>query len=183
MPCQYPDSNGTDLEREANPLPRGSIDLGDSYVLLRAMDTTAQPVSALEAVAINAYLRQIEMPEQANPHVVRWACLWLPNGQVARSAWKELLKPLTKLRMTRNVKVSLLKSHNELAYGWIPSSSCPMTIALLSGRFSSSSKSSVVMQPILSHSFLCLDHHTLGYSNNHIIQSGLVNVKQKMHYK
>ena len=71
------------------------------------MDTTARPVTALEAVAINAYLRRIEMPEQANPHVVRWAHLRLPNGQIARSAWKESLKPLTKLRMSRNVKVSL----------------------------------------------------------------------------
>jgi hypothetical protein len=97
-----------DLDQEKNPLPRGSVDLGDSYVFLRAMDTTARPDTALEAVAINAYLRRIEMPEQANPHVVRWVRLRLPNGQIARSAWKESLKSLTKLRMARNVKVSLL---------------------------------------------------------------------------
>jgi hypothetical protein len=36
--------------------------------------------------------------------VRRWARLRLPNGQVARSMWKESLKPLTKIRIARNVK-------------------------------------------------------------------------------
>ena len=39
------------------------------------------------------------------PKVTRWARLRLPNGQVARSRWKESLKPLQKLRTARNVKV------------------------------------------------------------------------------
>ncbi|KAI1795269.1 hypothetical protein LXA43DRAFT_874110, partial [Ganoderma leucocontextum] len=36
--------------------------------------------------------------------VRKWARLRLPNSQIARSAWKETLKPLDKLRMSRNVK-------------------------------------------------------------------------------
>ena len=39
------------------------------------------------------------------PKVTRWARLRLPNGQVARSHWKECLKPLGKVRTARNVKV------------------------------------------------------------------------------
>lgn len=37
--------------------------------------------------------------------IARWARLHLPNGQVARSRWKETRKPLTKVRTARNVKV------------------------------------------------------------------------------
>lgn len=39
------------------------------------------------------------------PKVTRWAWLRLPNGQVARSHWKESLKPLGKVKMACNVKV------------------------------------------------------------------------------
>ncbi|KAJ6493798.1 hypothetical protein DFH09DRAFT_826544, partial [Mycena vulgaris] len=35
----------------------------------------------------------------------RWARLRLPNGQIARSAWKEHRRPLHKVRMARNVKI------------------------------------------------------------------------------
>ncbi|KAG2109538.1 hypothetical protein DEU56DRAFT_749953 [Suillus clintonianus] len=37
----------------------------------------------------------------------RWSHLRLPNGQVARSAWKEALRPLEKTRMSRNVKLKI----------------------------------------------------------------------------
>ncbi|KAH9941333.1 hypothetical protein B0H21DRAFT_676936, partial [Amylocystis lapponica] len=37
----------------------------------------------------------------------KWARLRLPNGQVARTAWKEKRKPLHKLRISRNVKFKL----------------------------------------------------------------------------
>ncbi|KAG1906317.1 uncharacterized protein F5891DRAFT_942452, partial [Suillus fuscotomentosus] len=33
-----------------------------------------------------------------------WARLWLPNGQTARSSWREKLKLLEKTRMSRNIK-------------------------------------------------------------------------------
>jgi hypothetical protein len=38
--------------------------------------------------------------------VRRWARLRLPCGQTVRSLWKEKIKPLDELRMSRNVKVS-----------------------------------------------------------------------------
>ncbi|KAJ6550878.1 hypothetical protein DFH09DRAFT_892146, partial [Mycena vulgaris] len=37
----------------------------------------------------------------------RWARLRLPNGQIARSAWKEMLKPPDKLRRARCARLSL----------------------------------------------------------------------------
>ncbi|KAG2048169.1 hypothetical protein BDR06DRAFT_1073443 [Suillus hirtellus] len=36
-----------------------------------------------------------------------WSRLRLPNGQVARSTWKEALRPLEKTRMSRNVKLKI----------------------------------------------------------------------------
>ncbi|KAI0054683.1 hypothetical protein BV25DRAFT_1816712 [Artomyces pyxidatus] len=103
-----------DLEPDTSRLPRGSVSLGAEYVLLRAMDTCARAVRRSEAEAIRTYLdeRHGQFPSQhtngwiRNPVVTRWARLRLPNGQVARSAWKELCKPLGNVRMSRNVKVS-----------------------------------------------------------------------------
>jgi len=89
------------------PLPRGSIALDNSFVLLRAIDNIPRPVRPPEAVAINRYLREAGGMEQdeSEMRVTRWARLRLPNGQVARSAWKEHLKALKQVRMARNVKV------------------------------------------------------------------------------
>ena len=96
-----------DLDALEDFLPRGAIDLGNSYVLLRAMDTTSRSVNEVDAEAINRFLEDAGMDiREPIPHVIRWARLRLPNGQVARSAWKECSKPLEKVRMARNVKVS-----------------------------------------------------------------------------
>ena len=95
-----------DLDPSENILPKGAIDLGSSYVLLRAMDRTSRPVNGADADAINLFLEEagMEIREQI-PCITRWARLRLPNGQIARSAWKEHCKPLEKVRMARNVKV------------------------------------------------------------------------------
>ncbi|KAJ6524622.1 hypothetical protein DFH09DRAFT_937130 [Mycena vulgaris] len=45
----------------------------------------------------------------------RWAHLRLPNGQIARSGWKEKHKPLKNVRMARNVKASNSISPLEIA--------------------------------------------------------------------
>ncbi|KAF8991713.1 hypothetical protein BDQ17DRAFT_1432910 [Cyathus striatus] len=63
--------------------PRGSKDLGDGYVLLTATDNCAQDTQEF----------------------VHWSRLQLPNGQIARSAWKESKKPLDHLWISRNVKL------------------------------------------------------------------------------
>ncbi|KAG6824974.1 hypothetical protein H0H92_005267 [Tricholoma furcatifolium] len=59
-----------------------------------------------EDEAFRVYL-QMENQEFGNADlkVVRWARIRLPNGQIARSLWKEAEKPLNKLRMARNVKL------------------------------------------------------------------------------
>ncbi|KAJ7016263.1 hypothetical protein C8F04DRAFT_982266 [Mycena alexandri] len=44
--------------------------------------------------------------------VVRWARLQLPNGQIARSAWKEGRRALNKVRMARNVKFLSVSKHH-----------------------------------------------------------------------
>ncbi|KAI9057969.1 hypothetical protein FKP32DRAFT_1660001 [Trametes sanguinea] len=73
-------------------LPRGSIELGDGYALLRAREKRANTVrNQAEAASIIAYLRNLRHPAADGwvPIVQRWARLLLPNGQIARSAWKE----------------------------------------------------------------------------------------------
>jgi hypothetical protein len=101
-----------DLDEEANTIPRGAIDLGDDYVLLRAKERTFYKLSreyltALEIFLLRAY--NMILPEGTSVSVQRWARLSLPTGQVARSRWKENLKPLDKVRMARNVKVNQIQ--------------------------------------------------------------------------
>jgi hypothetical protein len=100
-----------DLEPPENPLPRGSLDLGDGYVLLTATDNASREVDEFEGAAIRAYLVSAGHPPSAlwKPVVTRWSRVRLPNGQVARSAWKEKLKPIEKLRCARNIKVCNVK--------------------------------------------------------------------------
>jgi hypothetical protein len=99
-----------DLEPPTNLLPRGSIDLGGGYALLRAMEEGAHRVRVCEGQAIREYLETFSTQSaetiEACPFVTRWARVRLPNGQVARSAWKEKLKPLEKVRIARVLKVS-----------------------------------------------------------------------------
>jgi hypothetical protein len=96
------------LNPPENSLPRGSIDLGDSYVLLRTKDNAARVVQDHVANAMDTYVGVNTDRDGQPPRVVRWARLRLPNGQVAHSTWKECTKPLEKVRMARNVKVSVL---------------------------------------------------------------------------
>ena len=99
-----------DLEPSPPIIPWGARDIGNGYVLLRARDKAYYHINASERVVFAGYLKDtpshdIDIDEDWSPGVVRWARLRLPNGQVARSAWKERLKPLNKVRMARNVKV------------------------------------------------------------------------------
>ncbi len=96
------------LAKPEKGLPRGSIDLNEGFVLLRAMDTADRKTQDPERKAIVQFLREttgVTTSEKAVVKVRKWARLLLPNGQIARSAWKENLKPLERLRMSRNVKV------------------------------------------------------------------------------
>ncbi|KAJ6473686.1 hypothetical protein C8R45DRAFT_835254 [Mycena sanguinolenta] len=88
-------------------LPRGSEDLGSGYTLLRAKDEYSQVIRGKQGEAIREYLEEVNnevYPDTFQPLLQRWARLRLPNGQIARCAWKEKQKALDKVRMARNVQ-------------------------------------------------------------------------------
>ncbi|KAI0349238.1 hypothetical protein OH77DRAFT_1415387 [Trametes cingulata] len=92
-------------------LPRGALDLGGGYVLLRARDRCAREIPREEAAAFFDYLSCHESERYVGQErasfafrVQKWARLRLPNDTVVRSAWKEQEKPLKRLRMARCVK-------------------------------------------------------------------------------
>ena len=98
-----------DLQQSPPALPHGAIDLGGGFALLRAQDRYDQAMTVCEARALGIYIQKMSgnMPvPMFCPKIARWARLRLPNGQVARSRWKESKKPLNKIRTSRNVKVS-----------------------------------------------------------------------------
>lgn len=93
-------------------LPRKAVPLGDSYTLLHKTRKAARLSSPNEAAAVREYFTE-HCPEDIavtedwlnQPKVAKWARLWLPNGQIARSHWIEASRPLSQLRISRNVKV------------------------------------------------------------------------------
>ena len=91
----------------AEKLPRISVDLGNGFVLLGAREEYQRKVPEHEAAAIREQFTHLNQNVDPlwQPSVRRWARLRLPNGQIVRSAWKEKLKPLNKVRMARNVMV------------------------------------------------------------------------------
>jgi hypothetical protein len=97
-----------ELDEEKNTIPRGAIDLGNDFVLLRAREKTFYKLSHEYLTELRIFLLKayhVVLPEETPVSVQRWARLRLPTGQVARSRWKEGLKPLDRVRMARNVKV------------------------------------------------------------------------------
>jgi hypothetical protein len=87
------------------------MDIGAGFILLRAKDRVLRAMHDCERQSFADYLKDthtLQVPDGWCPAVARWARLRLPNGQVARSAWKEKLKPLEKVRIARNVKVCIL---------------------------------------------------------------------------
>ena len=93
-----------ELDSPPKALPRGSIDLGNGYVLL--CKRSKYPVSPDDI--LTQLLRNYLPGTQNIPRFDKWAWLLLPNGQIARSAWRESLKSADNLRVSRNVKVRQL---------------------------------------------------------------------------
>ncbi|KAG0694110.1 hypothetical protein DFH29DRAFT_1006623 [Suillus ampliporus] len=102
MPCLN-DSNDVTM------LPRGANDLGNGYVLLCCQDHVARPTSVPEGCAVYNYIHSVH-PDSPTLHafasdgtvrIARWACLQLPNGQIAHTLWKETQM---NARRSRNVK-------------------------------------------------------------------------------
>ncbi|KJA13937.1 hypothetical protein HYPSUDRAFT_1074591 [Hypholoma sublateritium FD-334 SS-4] len=93
-------------------LPRGAVDLGEGYVLLRAKDRYSRHMKDREIAALKVYVRVrnqsafLSLQEDWSPRITRWARLRLPSGQIARSQWKESLKPINKIRVSRNCRVN-----------------------------------------------------------------------------
>jgi hypothetical protein len=98
------------LEEPQGSLPRGAQDVGDGYILLRAREKNASRMHGPEAAALRAYLRDEgqDLSDNYDLSVHRWARLRVPTGQIARSLWKESLKPINQVRMARNVKVRII---------------------------------------------------------------------------
>lgn len=90
-----------ELDEAPKGLSNGAVDIKDGYALLHKHDRYATYPVGDHAVAFANFLGN----GQVVPRIRRWAQLLLPNGQIARSRWREELKPLEKTRMSRNVKV------------------------------------------------------------------------------
>lgn len=95
------------LEQDTNRLPRGSVDVGNGYTLLRARDKTARKLPMDEEQVVLAYFQSVAgtLEIDSHPQITRWSRLRLPNGQIARSAWKERLKTIEHIRIARQVAV------------------------------------------------------------------------------
>lgn len=102
-----------ELAREVTIFPRGSIDIGRGYVLLCARDHEPMLLQDIldptAAKVIQDFWNINQTPSTRINDIViaRWARLRLPNGQIARSRWKESQKPLEKIRIARNIKVRI----------------------------------------------------------------------------
>ena len=92
-----------DLQQSPPALPRGGVDLGKGFALLRTQDRYDRAMRPCEALALAIYIQKLDGTVLGSecPKIARWARLRLPNGQVARSRWKETQKPLNKVRMSR----------------------------------------------------------------------------------
>jgi hypothetical protein len=94
-----------DLEPDLE-LPQGSFPFGDSYALLQASNSTRRLVTDCEVTAIRASgIANASIPPTGAVEILRWAQLLLPNGQVARCAWKEKSRGEKVVCCARNVKV------------------------------------------------------------------------------
>ncbi|KAJ7039326.1 hypothetical protein C8F04DRAFT_1086450 [Mycena alexandri] len=102
-----------DLEPDAVVLPRGSVDIGKGYALLRRQDSCSRSVRPCEEEAVREYMEE-EFGEEAaqdwRPSVVRWARARLPNGHTARSLWNEGGRE--ELRIARAVKVQVAEDQD-----------------------------------------------------------------------
>ncbi|KAF9555548.1 hypothetical protein CPC08DRAFT_753019 [Agrocybe pediades] len=85
------------------PQPRISCDLGASY-MLSMRERFPHVVTATEREAVCTFFsaRNIALSDDALK-IQKWARLQLQNMQFVRTAWKEAVKPLEKVRTARNV--------------------------------------------------------------------------------
>lgn len=103
-----------DLVPDSDAPPQGSRQLESGYMMLTATDTAARMVTDIEARALRMFCFELGDPKPNTwvPKVVRWARVKLPNGQIARSRWKEDTIALSDIRTSRNVKVCHCRLHS-----------------------------------------------------------------------
>ncbi|KAJ3917339.1 hypothetical protein F5877DRAFT_91280 [Lentinula edodes] len=91
--------------------PRGSLDMGNGYLLLR-------PRKRWPSVLLSPEIDAFEKAGLFINHIRKWGQLCLPNGQVARSLYNESNKTRADIRVTRNVKVHVdgVKTYAEVQY-------------------------------------------------------------------
>lgn len=98
-----------DLEPGQENMPYGSEDIDDGYVLLRKRDREPRYITSAAQLIRNYLINVLGINHvEAHVKICRWARLRLPNGQIARSAWKEQAMTRSSVRMARNVKVTNL---------------------------------------------------------------------------
>ncbi|KAH8828854.1 hypothetical protein DL96DRAFT_1554525 [Flagelloscypha sp. PMI_526] len=93
--------------KNSDTLPKYAVPLGNGYSLRCAKDSCARDVSEVEAAAFRTFLRSngVQISNTHKIRIRRWARVGLPNGQIARSRWKEEANGLK--RTARNVTVCL----------------------------------------------------------------------------
>lgn len=98
-----------ELDSDFDSTLQRSISIGSGYSLLRARERNAHVLDPLYSEIVKDHLLSegFQIPENFVWKFQRWARLSLPNGQIARSAWKELARKNQNVRCSRNVKVSL----------------------------------------------------------------------------
>jgi len=87
--------------------PRGSLNMGQGYILLGPKDTKPYFLSPNEQETVSSFFANHPNPDYIQrKSVYRWGRLQLPTGQVARSHWKEVDRSSKAARTDRNVTVS-----------------------------------------------------------------------------
>ena len=82
--------------------PRGSIELGDNYLLLGPKDVSPHQLSLSEQTALEEFFDPGNIDLTS---IYRYGRLKIPTGQTARSRWKETDRCSDMARTDRNIKV------------------------------------------------------------------------------
>ena len=86
--------------------PHGSIDIGRRYLLLGPKDTKPYNLSDIEQATLQNFYSSLPGPVYVPPSsIYRWGRLQIPNEQIARSHWKEVVRSSRTARTDRNLKV------------------------------------------------------------------------------
>ncbi|KIK51956.1 hypothetical protein GYMLUDRAFT_64553 [Collybiopsis luxurians FD-317 M1] len=124
-----------------NHIPETARDLGDNYILLHPTAQTSQILDERESAALARYLEEENIP---TAHVVHWAHLCLPNGQITHLFWQEHRKT-ENVWMACNVKTQadadMKPEFNEVQFYFqfsrdIDNNTTPLEILAMVSRYS-----------------------------------------------